>query len=41
VAQPQRLEIRFLGTTIRADGIVGIIGAIMLVGIVMVMYIGN
>jgi hypothetical protein len=41
VAQPQRLEIRFLGTTIRADGVVGIVGAIALVGIIVMMYIGN
>jgi hypothetical protein len=41
VAQPQRLEIRFLGTRIRADGVVGIVGAVTLVGIILAMYIGN
>jgi hypothetical protein len=39
VAQPQRLEIRFLGTTIRADGIVGIAGAVTLVGFILAIYI--
>jgi hypothetical protein len=29
MAQPQRLEIRFLGTVVRAEGIVGIIGVIV------------
>jgi hypothetical protein len=28
MAQPQRLEIRFLGTLVRAEGIVGILGVI-------------
>jgi hypothetical protein len=28
MAQPQRLEIRFLGTIVRAEGMVGILGAI-------------
>jgi hypothetical protein len=41
VAQPQRFEIRFLGTRIRADGVVGIVGAVTLVGIILAMYIGN
>nr|WP_283843108.1 hypothetical protein [Bradyrhizobium sp. 2S1] len=41
MAQPQRLEIRFLGTTIRADGMVGIIGAVTLVGLILAMYIQN
>jgi hypothetical protein len=38
--QPQRLEIRFLSTIIRADGIVGILGAVTLVGIILVTYFG-
>jgi len=41
VAQPQRLEIRFLGTSIRADGVIGVIGAVMLVGFILAMYIQN
>jgi hypothetical protein len=41
VAQPQRLEIRFLGTSISADGVVGIVGAVTLVGIILATYIGN
>jgi hypothetical protein len=41
VAQPQRLEIRFFGTHIRADGIGGIIGAIMIFSVVMAVYFGN
>jgi len=28
MAQPQRLKIRFLGTLVRAEGIVGILGVI-------------
>jgi hypothetical protein len=28
MAQPQRLEIRFLGTIVRAEGIIGILGAV-------------
>jgi hypothetical protein len=39
VAQPQRLEIRFLSTRIRADGVIGIAGAVTLVGIILFMYI--
>ena len=39
VAQPQRLEIRFFGTTICADGIAGIVGAITVVVIILVIYI--
>ncbi len=38
---PQRLEIRFLGTCIRADGAIGILGAIALVGIILAIYTGN
>jgi hypothetical protein len=38
VAQPQRLEIRFLGTTIRAEGIAGIIGAIAIIGVILTAY---
>jgi hypothetical protein len=41
VAQPQRLEIRLLGTSIRAEGIAGIIGAIALVSLVLIVYFGN
>jgi hypothetical protein len=41
VAQPQRLEIRFLGTCIRADGIAGIIGSVIIVGLALVTYFGN
>jgi hypothetical protein len=41
VAQPQRLEIRFLGTSIRAEGIVGIVGAVTLLGIILIIYIGT
>lgn len=41
VAQPQRLEIRFLGTSIRADGVIGVIGAVTLVGFILAMYIQN
>lgn len=41
VAQRQRLEIRFLGTSIRADGIIGIIGTIVIVGLALATYFGN
>jgi hypothetical protein len=41
VAQPQRLEIRLLGTVIRADGIAGIAGAILLVGLILIAYFGG
>jgi hypothetical protein len=41
VAQPQRLEIRFLGTSIRADGVIGVLGAVTLVGFILAMYIHN
>jgi hypothetical protein len=41
VAQPQRLEIRLLGTSIRAEGIAGIIGAIALVGLILITYLGG
>lgn len=34
VARPQRLEIRLLGTRILAEGIAGIVGAIILVGLI-------
>jgi hypothetical protein len=40
VAHPQRLEIKLLGTSIRAEGIAGIIGAIALVGL-MITYFGS
>lgn len=39
VAQPQRLEIRFLGTSIRAEGMAGIIGAIMIIGVILTAYL--
>lgn len=38
VAQPQRLEIRLFGTSIRAEGIAGIVGAIVLVGLILITY---
>jgi hypothetical protein len=38
VARQQRLEIRLLGTRILAEGVAGIIGAIVLVGLIMVTY---
>jgi tetrahydromethanopterin S-methyltransferase subunit F len=41
VSHPQRLEISVLGTRIRAEGVIGIIGAVMLVGLILAMYIGN
>ena len=41
MAQPQRLEIRFFGTTIRADGVVGIAGAVTLIGFLLAMYVQN
>lgn len=41
MAQPQRLEIRFFGTRIRADGVIGIIGAVLLVGTILAMYIAK
>jgi hypothetical protein len=37
VARPQRLEIRLLGTSIRAEGIAGIIGAIVF-GLILITY---
>jgi hypothetical protein len=39
VAQPQRLEIRFLGTRIRAEGIAGIIGAITIISVILTAYL--
>jgi hypothetical protein len=41
VAQPQRLEIRLLGTSIYAEGIAGIVGAIALVGLVLIIHFVN
>jgi hypothetical protein len=41
VRHPQRLEIRFLGTLVRAEGIVGIVGAITIVGVILVTYFGH
>lgn len=38
--QHQRLEVSFLGSHIRAEGIVGIIGAITIVGIILIVYFG-
>jgi hypothetical protein len=38
VAQPQRLEIRFLGSAIRAEGIAGIIGAIAIISVILTAY---
>ncbi len=40
MARPPTLEIRFLGTHIRAEGIEGIIGAIMIVGVGLAIYLG-
>jgi hypothetical protein len=40
VAHPQRLEIRLFGTRILAEGIAGIIGAIALVGLILITYFG-
>jgi len=34
----QRLEIRFLGTRLRAEGIAGIVGAVMVVVILLAVY---
>jgi hypothetical protein len=33
--QPQRLEIRFFGTSISAEGIAGIIGAIAIISVIL------
>jgi hypothetical protein len=42
MAQPQRLEIRFLGTFVRAEGIVGIIGVIItIVAVALATYLLN
>lgn len=41
VAHPQRLEIRLFGTSIRAEGIAGIVGAIALVGLILIAYFRN
>jgi tetrahydromethanopterin S-methyltransferase subunit F len=38
VARPQRLEIRLFGTRILAEGIAGIVGAIVLVGLILITY---
>jgi hypothetical protein len=38
VAEPQRLEIRFFGTTIRAEGIAGIIGTIAIISVILTAY---
>jgi hypothetical protein len=39
VSQPQRLEISFLGTRIRAEGIAGILGAILIIGVILTAYL--
>ncbi|MET4372549.1 hypothetical protein ABIA99_005258 [Bradyrhizobium sp. LB12.1] len=41
MAHPQRLEIRFFGTAVSAQGVVGIIGAVALVALIVAMYIHN
>lgn len=41
VAQPQRLEIRIFGTCICADGIGGIVGTVIIVGLALATYFGN
>jgi len=41
VPHPQRLEIRFLGTAVRAEGIAGIVGAITIVGVILITYFGH
>jgi hypothetical protein len=35
---PQRLDIRFFGTQIRAEGIIGILGTIMIISVVLAAY---
>jgi hypothetical protein len=35
---PQRLDIRFLGTQIRAEGVLGILGALMIVTVFLSLY---
>jgi hypothetical protein len=40
VVQPQRFEIRFLGTRVCAEGIVGTICATAIVGLILI-YFGN
>jgi hypothetical protein len=35
---PQRLEISFLGTQIRAEGIIGILGTIMIISVIFAVY---
>jgi hypothetical protein len=41
VAQPQRLEIRFLSSRVRADGVIGIAGAVAIIVIILFIYIGR
>lgn len=41
VSHPQRFEIRFLGTLVRAEGIAGIVGAITIVGVILISYFGQ
>jgi hypothetical protein len=41
VAQQHRLEIRLMGMRISAEGIAGIIGAIVLVGLIAITFIGH
>jgi hypothetical protein len=38
MSQPQRLEIKFFGTVIRAEGIVGVVGTIAIVGAILATY---
>jgi hypothetical protein len=35
---PQRLDIRFFGTQIRAEGMIGILGTIMIISVVLAAY---
>ena len=37
--QFQRLEIHFLGAVIRADGVVGIAAAVLIITIILLMYL--
>jgi hypothetical protein len=37
---PQRLDIRFLGTEIRAEGTIGIAATVVIIGVVLAAYFG-
>jgi hypothetical protein len=37
---PQRLDIRFLGTEIRAEGTIGIVATVAIIGVVLAAYFG-